>query len=249
MNPNCAFLSSTAVTSDSGRGQTSTFVSAKAPIANRRTQLHGARRSRSAVIQCCDTSGQTRIGRDKFVQLLCCAATAAFLPRQPVLADGELATYNGPLSLGFSFSYPSSWSVKKKPIKTHLSEVNVTSDTQSTTSAGLVVDAVKIDAIDNFGSPDVVGKKVVDLEMRKESVSAASVISADSIMEDDLLYYLIEYVVNSSRGEKHYLAKATVTGGQLYVFTAQASAADYNGATADSLQGMLESFSVKKQYL
>lgn len=154
----------------------------------------------------------------------------------------------GPISLGFSFAYPSNWTVKKKPIKTHLSEVIVTSDKDSATTAGLVVDAVKIDTIEKFGTPEVVGNKVIQVETKKESVNSATVRSATSETKEGLVYYTLDYTVDSSRGVKRYLAKVTVTGGQLYVLTAQAKVDKFDEETTDNFAKMLDSFKVKKQY-
>lgn len=164
-------------------------------------------------------------------------------------ADSEYSTYKGPISLGYSFSYPSVWSVKKKPIRTHVSEVIVTNDKEPSTTAGLVVDAVKIDSIDIFGTPEAVGKRVVAVETKKDSVNSASVISAQSVIKDGLTYYILDYTVDSSRGVKRYIAKVTVTGRQLYVFTTQAKQDDFNGETEQTFAQMLDSFNVTKQYL
>lgn len=183
------------------------------------------------------------------LQVIALGTAAVWLAPEMVNADQEYSVYKGPISLGFTFSYPASWNVKKKPIQTHLSEVIVTSDKEPSTTAGIVVDSVKIDAIDKFGSPEAVGKKVVSVETKKESVNSAIVNSADEVTKDGLTYYVIDYNVDSSRGIKRYLAKATITGGQLYVFTAQAKTDDYEGETQTVLQKMLDSFSVAKQYM
>lgn len=182
------------------------------------------------------------------------AVVAAALPSgsQRVVAaeaaDGFLE-YRGPLALGFSFGYPVGWAVKKKPIKTHVSEVIVSSDTEPGTSAGLVVDAVTIGSIESFGSPESVGKKVVNVETKKDSVNSATVVNSSAVKDaDGLTYYIIDYVVDSSRGIKRYLAKATITGGQLFVFTAQAKNDEFEGETSDTLTRMLASFKVAKQY-
>lgn len=42
--------------------------------------------------------------------------------------------------------------------------------------------------------------------------------------------YIVEYVVDSSRGVKHYVAKATVAAGQLYVMTATCKEDEYEAA-------------------
>lgn len=189
------------------------------------------------------------MSRRAALQLLAIGTSTAFLPVNLAYADAQFKTYKGPISLGFSFSYPSEWIVKKKPIKTHLSEVIVTSDKETSTSAGLVVDAVKIDAIDKFGTPDVVGNKVVDMELRKESVTNAILNDATSVTKDGLTYYVVDYSVNSTRGVKRYQAKATITGNQLYVFTAQAKTDNFEGTTEQIFSVMLDSFTVARQYL
>lgn len=205
--------------------------------------------ARPIVIRATASPTHKSVSRRSALQLLSLGAAGCLLPTQGVLADTEYATYKGPISLGFTFSYPSAWAVKKKPIKTHLSEVIVTSDKEASTTAGLVVDSVKIESIDKFGTPEIVGKKVVAVETKKDNVTSASVIAADSVTDGGLTYYIIDYVVDSSRGEKRYLAKATITGGQLYVFTAQAKRDSFKGETRAMLQRMLDSFIVAKQYL
>lgn len=177
-----------------------------------------------------------------------CTAVTLLSPNE-IIALSDYSTYKGPNSLGFSFNYPSSWEVKKKPIKTHLSEVIVTSNQEPSTTAGLVVDTVKIDAIDKFGTPEIVGEKVVAVETKKDSVKSATVQSAKSVVKDGLTYYTLDYIVDSSRGLKRYLAKATVNANQLYVFTAQAKVEGFEGETEETLSKMIDSFSVVKQYL
>lgn len=164
-------------------------------------------------------------------------------------AVAAFSTYKGPVSLGYSFSYPSSWNLKKKPIKTHLSEIIVTDDSEASTSAGVVVDAVKIDSIDTFGTPDMVGQKVIAVEAKKESVKEALLTSASAVTKDGLTYYVIDYTVDSTRGFRRYKAKATVTGNQLYVFTAQAKVDNFTETVDKTLSQMLDSFNVVKQYL
>lgn len=177
------------------------------------------------------------------------AAVSTITLPQAICAETEYSLYKGPISLGFSFSYPSDWAVKKKPIKTHLSEVLVTSTADSSTTAGIVVDAVKIDTIDKFGTAEVVGEKVVEVENKKDSVNSAKVLSAASMKKGGLLYYTIDYVVDSSRGVKRYIAKVTVTGKQLYVFTAQANVDGFQGEVESTISKMVDSFSVVPQYL
>lgn len=174
-------------------------------------------------------------------------------------ASGAMAQYVGPLSLGYSFAYPTTWSAAKKPIKTHLSEVIVSAPKGSSASVGLVVDGpLKIGSIEEFGTPDVVGAKVLALERKKDSTKdvrlvrtavevlgggpppaaaaagAAAAAAAGSGGQPAGLgagvAYIVEYVVDSSRGVKHYVAKATVAAGQLYVMTATCKEDEYEAA-------------------
>ncbi|CAN8062755.1 unnamed protein product [Agarophyton chilense] len=187
--------------------------------------------------------------RRTFLHLVALAAFSALPLSEAAFAEQQtFQTYNGPLSLGFSFSYPSNWSVKKKPIKTHLSEVIVTSDKDAATTAGLVVDSVKLSSIESFGTPQQVGEKVLAVETKKESVNNATIQSASSETRNGLTYYTLDYTVDSSRGIKRYIAKVTVTGGQLYVLTTQAKVDNFDDQTTETFEKMLDSFSVKKQY-
>lgn len=163
----------------------------------------------------------------------------------------DLAKYRGPVSLGYEFLYPSvGWTVKKKPIKTHLSEIVVANTKGRASSiAGVTVDAVKIGKIDEFGTPNDVGLKVVAVEKKKDSVMSAALISTETVTYAGLTYYVIEYTVESGRGLKKYLAKATITGGNLYVITAQAKVDDFDGVDGPVLALMVDSFRVAPQFL
>lgn len=125
----------------------------------------------------------------------------------------------------------------------------VTSNQESSTSVGVVVDNVKIGSIEDFGTPETVGRKVVDVETRKENVNNAFVSSAESVSQDGLTYYVIDYTVDSSRGVKRYIAKVTVNAKQLYVLTAQAKDRNFDDQTRSTFTKMLDSFNVVKQYL
>ncbi|OSX78790.1 hypothetical protein BU14_0098s0016 [Porphyra umbilicalis] len=164
-------------------------------------------------------------------------------------AGGATSEYVGPLSLGYSFRYPTTWSANKKPIKTHLSEVIVSAPKGSSASVGLVVDGpLKIGSIEEFGTPDAVGAKVLALERKKDSTkdvrlvrtasetlgvgggaAAAAGVGQPAGLGNGVAY-IVEYVVDSSRGVKHFVAKATVAAGQLYVMTATCKEDEFEAA-------------------
>ena len=174
---------------------------------------------------------------------------AASPPPPPPPAGGATSEYVGPLSLGYSFRYPTTWSANKKPIKTHLSEVIVSAPKGSSASVGLVVDGpLKIGSIEEFGTPDAVGAKVLALERKKDSTkdvrlvrtasetlgvgggaAAAAGVGQPAGLGNGVAY-IVEYVVDSSRGVKHFVAKATVAAGQLYVMTATCKEDEFEAA-------------------
>ena len=71
----------------------------------------------------------------------------------------------------FSFQYPDEFQVSEKilglTVKTHDYEVLLKSQKTRGFTAGLTVDAVKIDDIRKFSSPEALGKRVIDVEIKK----------------------------------------------------------------------------------
>jgi hypothetical protein len=95
---------------------------------------------------------------------------------------------------------------------------------------------VKIDNIEKFSTPQGLGDKVVSVEKSKDGVYAAVLLSsgraADS-MSEQYPAYQIEYKIESSHGNNHYLVKASVIDMRLYVFTIQCSEKDFADAERD----------------
>ena len=54
------------------------------------------------------------------------------------------------------------------------------------------------------------------------------------------------YSIESTRGNKHYVARVAVERGRLFVLTAQTNAADYD-ELADEIQSVLSTFEVRRQ--
>lgn len=210
-------------------------------------------RGRRARLEMSSQDTELSIGRRSILRSAFSILLATMLGKAQVLpaqetANLEEAEYKGPLALGFRFMYPSAWSAKKKPIKTHVYEVNVTSPDTSSTTVGVVVDPVKITSIEIFGSPKEVGDKVIAVERKKDGVTSADLIRYGSTKGDDgLTHYIVEYKVDSSRGQKHFVAKATITGGQLFVLTAQAKEANFSDVET-ILNRIVETFQVQRQY-
>ncbi|KAK4529360.1 hypothetical protein CCYA_CCYA01G0217 [Cyanidiococcus yangmingshanensis] len=151
-------------------------------------------------------------------------------------------------STGVRFRYPSGWRVRTKPIKTHAFEILVVCDTEPSTSIGVVSDSVRIERIENFGTASDIGERVVALERKKDGVLSAELVRATQYPVKDrnpLTYYLCEYRVNSTRGgERHYAAKVTITGKQLYVMTVQSKENQW-GFYEPLFRDVLESFEIE----
>ena len=73
--------------------------------------------------------------------------------------------------LSFSFHYPNEFQVSEKmmglTMKTHEYEVLLKSRKTKGLTAGLTIDKVKIDNIREFSSPEALGKRVIDVEIKK----------------------------------------------------------------------------------
>ena len=134
-----------------------------------------------------------------------------------------------------------------KPLKTHEYEVLYKSENIKGFNVGITRDPVRIKSIVDFATPQGLGDKVVGVELGKEGVFEASVVSAKvsdrpAVRSDSAAYpsYDVEYKIDSSRGQNHYVIKATVVNKKLYVFTAQAKEASF-GELAPKIKSIMES--------
>ena len=96
---------------------------------------------------------------------------------------------------------------------------------------------MRINRIEDTGTPAEVGGRIVALEGKKEGVSKVELL--DSAQEG--AYYAFDYQVESTRGRNRFLAKATIHDKRLVVFTVQLPIAAYEGNQA-IIQRMLASF-------
>ena len=119
-----------------------------------------------------------------------------------------------------------------KPLKTHDYEVLLKSGDIKGFNVGITRDPVRIKSIVDFATPEGLGQKVVNVELTKEGVYTADVISAalspsPASKNPNFPSYDVEYKIDSSRGKNHYLIKATVVDSKLFVFTAQTKEASF----------------------
>lgn len=97
----------------------------------------------------------------------------------------------------------------------------------------LQVDPVKLDNINRFATPEQLAKKVEKVEREKDGVISVSMLNAEGIpfASDDgstVDGYRLEYSVESTRGNNHYVVGASIRNKQLFVLTAQFKEDDLN---------------------
>ena len=134
---------------------------------------------------------------------------------------------------GISFTFPAEQTglvLSPKLVQTHATELFFKSETVKGLSLGITVDPVKIASIREFADPPGLADKVVKVEKSKEGVFEASVLAAQESAKpvaDAVPAYEIEYKIDSSRGQNHYLVKATIIDSKVYVFTVQCKEETY----------------------
>ena len=158
------------------------------------------------------------------------------------------STFTATDSSGITFSYNEDLGLEVSPklVQTHSAEVFLKSSKIKGLSVGVTVDPVKISNVKEFATPQGLAERVVSVEKSKEGVFEANVISASESqtpVTQAVPAYVIEYSVDSSRGQNHYLVKTTVINSRLYVFTAQAKE-DSFPSLAKRLSEVVESFRV-----
>ena len=135
--------------------------------------------------------------------------------------------------------------VSPKLLQTHEKEVFFKSETTKGFNAGVTVDKVKINSIEEFATPSALAQRVVDVEKAKDGVFEADVVAygeaKSSISSSGRPAYDIEYKVDSSRGQNHYLIKTSVVNKKLYVFTVQTKEESFP-ALADTAHAIVDSF-------
>lgn len=97
------------------------------------------------------------------------------------------------------------------------------------------MDRVKIDNILKFATPKQLGDKVINVEKAKDGVFDAQLLAYGEAtpMDGATPAYSIEYKVESSRGNNHYVVKTSIIDRNLYVFTVQSSEAKYPALQED----------------
>merc|ERR1712070_609996 len=170
------------------------------------------------------------------------AATAALSPTlSPAWSAGDDATLSAFVDkeFGYQLSYPSSFKLSNKPVKTHLSEAVLKSPLRGV-QLGITVDPVRI------GTLEEVTQRVLAVEETRDGVTDVK-LRAASQEAGPPLYYTIEYRVESTRGKKVYLCKYSIaprpgrSESSLYVLQAQAYLDTFDSESDAEVRQQLQS--------
>ncbi|KAL1524115.1 hypothetical protein AB1Y20_019024 [Prymnesium parvum] len=149
-------------------------------------------------------------------------------------------------TFGYRLSLPQSWEAKPKPLRTHLHEVLYAAPGAGGLKVGLTVDPVKIQSLEQFGTPEQVAERIVAVEQSRDGVKTVALRQVSS-ERGPPSFYTVEYLTESSRGTTVFRCKYCVTPRGLYVLQAQAKADAFDhsdGAVRRTIGGIVSSFEV-----
>ena len=166
---------------------------------------------------------------------------AALLTLLPSPALAEVFTRQTE-QFAYEFQPPSNFGAGNKPLKTHLDEINFKSESIGGYQYGITVDPVRIESLRQFGTPEEVAAKVVLAEVNRDGVFDVTLVE-DPVAGPDNSFYLLNYLSQGKRGNKHFLAKFYIQNKKLYALTAQCKEDDYKDLKAE-MRKAADSFKV-----
>nr|CAB3484552.1 unnamed protein product [Digitaria exilis] len=144
---------------------------------------------------------------------------------------------------GFTLLKPASWPKVEKAGATALFQ----QEGKGSNNIGVVVNPVRLNSLTDFGTPQFVADRLLQVEKKKESTKSAQVISAgERSGHSGLTVYEIEYTLDSTRGGmKRIFSAAFVASRKLYLLNIAYSDAQekpLDNQTRTVLEQVLHSF-------
>jgi hypothetical protein len=143
----------------------------------------------------------------------------------------------------------------QKPLKTHVDEVNFVAVVGGY-QFGITVDPVRIDRLEDFGTPEQVAAKVVLAEVNRDGVFEVTLMEdpitgkttmttteSNDTAAAETTFYQLNYLSTGKRGTKRFVAKFFIENQYLYALTAQCKEEMYNTLKDEILQAV-QSFRV-----
>ncbi|GBF90784.1 psbP domain-containing protein, chloroplastic-like [Raphidocelis subcapitata] len=145
------------------------------------------------------------------------AAAVALLGRPGAVAAEALVPYVN-AAQHYSLAVPEGWERKGKAGADVLFE----DPEKRSTSVGVTVSPVRVESIEQFGSLEAVGQRLLDTEAKKESTLDVRLVSESSRRgANGALLYDYEYELSSTRGRKRIVNTVSITGSKLYILNGQ----------------------------
>jgi hypothetical protein len=115
----------------------------------------------------------------------------------------------------------------RKPVPTHVDEINFSSESIKGYQYGITVDPVRIESLRQFGTPEEVAAKVVLAEVNRDGVFDVTLMEDPIAGSDPNPFYQLNYLSKGKRGNKIFIAKFYILKQKLYALTAQCKEDDY----------------------
>jgi PsbP len=156
-------------------------------------------------------------------------------------------------SFGYQFTPPPvgfGEGPEQKPLKTHLDEYNFKSKIQSGYQYGITVDPVRINSLNEFGTPEQIAAKVVLAEVNRDGVFDVKLmedpITASGADDENSAssFVQLNYISSGKRGKKRFIAKFYIHKQKLYVLTAQCKEENYDEVQSSEILEAVKSFRV-----
>eukprot|EP00563_Minutocellus_polymorphus_P018976 CAMPEP_0197733758 /NCGR_PEP_ID=MMETSP1434-20131217/44070_1 /TAXON_ID=265543 /ORGANISM="Minutocellus polymorphus, Strain CCMP3303" /LENGTH=261 /DNA_ID=CAMNT_0043321151 /DNA_START=20 /DNA_END=805 /DNA_ORIENTATION=+ len=159
------------------------------------------------------------------LSILATASLVSFGTPTPANAATEPFVRQGK-GYGYTFVPPEGFAPGKKPVQTHLDEVNFNLEGVPRYTFGVTVDPVRINSLAEFGKPPEVAARVVTAEVNRDGIFEVT-LARDPVEDADTGAYVIDYISDGKRGKKHFVTRIFVKDQKLYVLTAQVKEDEY----------------------
>lgn len=169
------------------------------------------------------------------------AASILFFPQWGLADTTTVYFTRHEKEFGYTVKLPETLSQpSNKPLKTHLDEVNFSGI--GGVNVGITVDPVRISSLRDFGTPSEVAAKVVTAEVNRDGVFEVTLLQDPVELPDKS--YVLQYLSQGKRGNKHNVCKIFIQNNKLYVLTAQAKEDVYSTDVEKTILDIVESFQI-----
>jgi len=185
------------------------------------------------------TNKNINLGRRKLLEvssLLAVLTTNTLTPTPAIAASDEFRQEGKDFT--YTFVPPSSdFKLSKKPLQTHLDEINFVSEDLKGYQIGITVDPIRIQTLKDFGTPDEVAAKVVTAEVNRDGVFKVTLFK-DTTEDQTTGSYEMNYISEGKRGNKHFVVSVAIQNQKIYVVTGQIKDENYNEYETELLKSV-----------